>query len=65
MVLKYLTLGTTISDALNKQIDTVSAEYPACTNYLYLTYNGVHNDIPPGNNAVLSVLALLVQKYTY
>ena len=54
-----------MSDALNKQIDTVSAEYPACTNYLYLTYNGVHNDIPPGNNAVLSLLALLVQKYTY
>lgn len=28
-----------------KQIDTLSAEYPAQTNYLYLTYNGTHNDI--------------------
>ena len=28
-----------------KQIDTLAAEYPACTNYLYLTYNGTENDI--------------------
>lgn len=28
-----------------KQIDTLAAEYPAKTNYLYLTYNGVENDI--------------------
>ncbi len=28
-----------------KQIDTLAAEYPAETNYLYLTYNGTHNDI--------------------
>ena len=28
-----------------KQIDTVAAEYPAQTNYLYLTYNGTENDI--------------------
>ena len=28
-----------------KQIDTVAAEFPAFTNYLYLTYNGVENDI--------------------
>lgn len=28
-----------------KQIDTLAAEYPAMTNYLYLTYNGTHNDI--------------------
>lgn len=28
-----------------KQIDTLAAEYPAQTNYLYLTYNGDSNDI--------------------
>ncbi len=28
-----------------KQIDTLAAEYPAQTNYLYLTYNGSHNDV--------------------
>ena len=28
-----------------KQIDTLAAEYPAQTNYLYLTYSGVANDI--------------------
>ncbi len=28
-----------------KQIDTLAAEYPAKTNYLYLTYNGSENDI--------------------
>ena len=28
-----------------KQIDTLAAEYPAMTNYLYLTYKGVANDI--------------------
>lgn len=28
-----------------KQIDTLAAEYPAKTNYLYLTYNGNENDI--------------------
>ncbi|MCP4698712.1 MAG: ATP-grasp domain-containing protein, partial [Gammaproteobacteria bacterium] len=29
-----------------RQIDTLAAEYPARTNYLYLTYNGVEDDIP-------------------
>ena len=28
-----------------KQIDTVAAEFPAHTNYLYLTYNGTEHDI--------------------
>ena len=28
-----------------KQIDTLAAEFPAKTNYLYLTYNGTANDI--------------------
>jgi len=28
-----------------KQIDTLAAEYPARTNYLYLTYNGTQDDV--------------------
>ncbi len=28
-----------------KQIDTLAAEYPAQTNYLYLTYGGTYNDV--------------------
>ena len=28
-----------------KQIDTLAGEYPAFTNYLYLTYNGPENDV--------------------
>ena len=28
-----------------KQIDTVAAEWPAVTNYLYLTYNGNSHDV--------------------
>lgn len=29
------------------QIDTLAAEFPAKTNYLYITYNGSHNDVTP------------------
>ncbi|MBO7598497.1 MAG: carbamoyl-phosphate synthase (glutamine-hydrolyzing) large subunit [Bacteroidales bacterium] len=28
-----------------KQIDTLAGEYPAQTNYLYITYNGTENDV--------------------
>ncbi|MDP4205382.1 MAG: carbamoyl-phosphate synthase (glutamine-hydrolyzing) large subunit, partial [Bacteroidota bacterium] len=28
-----------------KQIDTLAGEYPALTNYLYMTYNGSENDV--------------------
>ena len=28
-----------------KQIDTLAADYPAATNYLYLTYGGNFNDV--------------------
>jgi len=31
-----------------KQIDTLAAEYPARTNYLYVTYNGREDDVPFG-----------------
>lgn len=33
-----------------KQIDTLAAEYPAQTNYLYLTYNGTKSDIEFAND---------------
>ena len=37
-----------------KQIDTLGAEYPARTNYLYLTYNGEEDDVGfSQNNAVM------------
>jgi carbamoyl-phosphate synthase large subunit len=38
-----------------KQIDTLAAEYPAQTNYLYITYNGTEHDIdfPRDNRSVV------------
>jgi len=36
-----------------KQIDTVAAEYPAFTNYLYLTYNGNSHDLGFPGGAVM------------
>jgi hypothetical protein len=38
-----------------KQIDTVAAEWPASTNYLYLTYNGSAHDLtfPGGHTMVI------------
>ena len=39
-----------------KQIDTLAAEYPAQTNYLYMTYNGTTHDIAyenDGNSVVV------------
>ena len=33
-----------------KQIDTLAAEFPALTNYLYLTYNGTKSDIEYEND---------------
>ncbi len=39
-----------------KQIDTLAAEYPAQTNYLYLTYHGSENDIPLGGKKQIVVL---------
>lgn len=34
-----------------KQIDTLAAEYPAKTNYLYMTYNGSEDDIAPAGSS--------------
>ena len=39
-----------------KQIDTLSAEYPASTNYLYVTYNASESDIEPDNQKSVIVL---------
>ncbi len=36
-----------------KQIDTLAAEYPAKTNYLYCTYSGVEDDVSSGGTAVM------------
>ncbi|OJD17100.1 protein pyrABCN [Emergomyces pasteurianus Ep9510] len=36
-----------------KQIDTVAAEFPAFTNYLYLTYNGSENDVNFNDQGVM------------
>jgi carbamoylphosphate synthase large subunit len=33
-----------------KQIDTLAAEFPAYTNYLYMTYNGTENDVVASSN---------------
>jgi carbamoyl-phosphate synthase large subunit len=33
-----------------KQIDTLAAEYPSETDYLYLTYHGIENDTSPDQN---------------
>jgi len=39
-----------------KQIDTLAAEYPAQTNYLYLTYNGSEDDMEFGDTDKVIVL---------
>ncbi|KAG2530656.1 hypothetical protein JM18_001304 [Phytophthora kernoviae] len=36
-----------------KQIDTLAAEFPAQTNYLYMTYGGSEDDIPPSEEAIV------------
>ncbi|CCE61983.1 hypothetical protein TPHA_0B03110 [Tetrapisispora phaffii CBS 4417] len=36
-----------------KQIDTVAAEFPAHTNYLYITYNASSNDVTFEDNGVM------------
>ena len=36
-----------------KQIDTTGGEFPAETNYLYLTYNGSSNDIQFNKDGII------------
>ncbi|RJR31700.1 carbamoyl-phosphate synthase (glutamine-hydrolyzing) large subunit [Candidatus Parcubacteria bacterium] len=38
-----------------KQIDTLAAEYPAKTNYLYMTYNGSENDLGPEKKSIITL----------
>jgi carbamoyl-phosphate synthase/aspartate carbamoyltransferase len=36
-----------------KQIDTLAAEFPAQTNYLYMTYGGSENDVPMSDEGIV------------
>ena len=36
-----------------KQIDTLAAEFPAQTNYLYMTYHGTHDDVEADKDGVI------------
>jgi len=36
-----------------KQIDTLAAEFPASTNYLYMTYHGDEDDVEPTRDGVI------------
>lgn len=38
-----------------KQIDTVAAEWPAFTNYLYLTYHGTEDDLAFSSQHVMVI----------
>lgn len=38
------------------QIDTLAGEFPAQTNYLYMTYNAFHNDIKPSGKKSVIIL---------
>ena len=38
------------------QIDTLAAEFPSDTNYLYMTYNGEHHDVGPLQNEGVVIL---------
>jgi carbamoyl-phosphate synthase (ammonia) len=40
-------------EPVTKQIDTLAAEYPAETNYLYMTYHGSEHDVEPANGGVM------------
>jgi carbamoyl-phosphate synthase large subunit len=39
-----------------KQIDTLAAEFPAKTNYLYVTYHGTENDVQPETEKAVAIL---------
>lgn len=36
-----------------KRIDTVAAEFPACTNYLYMTYNATTHDVDFSDHGIM------------
>ncbi|MBI5240255.1 MAG: carbamoyl-phosphate synthase (glutamine-hydrolyzing) large subunit [Elusimicrobia bacterium] len=39
-----------------KQIDTLAGEFPAQTNYFYLTYHGTSHDLPPAEEGQVLIL---------
>jgi len=43
-----------------KQIDTLAAEFPAQTNYLYMTYSGSEDDLGPDTDGVMVLVSVLV-----
>ncbi len=50
---------TRIADGIRprvRRMDTLAAEYPARTNYLYLTYHGEDDDVPPSDDRPILVL---------
>ena len=47
-----------------KQIDTVAAEWPATTNYLYLTYNGTEHDVDFPTGYIMVIGKFLQLPYT-
>ncbi|MEI6874200.1 MAG: carbamoyl-phosphate synthase (glutamine-hydrolyzing) large subunit [Spirochaetota bacterium] len=49
---RELRLGHGIKPAF-KRIDTLAAEYPAKTNYLYATYSGDSHDLEPGSGGIM------------
>lgn len=40
---------------VTKQIDTLAAEYPADTNYLYMTYHGIENDVEAQKGGIIVI----------
>lgn len=40
---------------VTKQIDTLAAEYPADTNYLYMTYHGIENDVEAQKGGIMVI----------
>lgn len=40
---------------VTKQIDTLAAEYPADTNYLYMTYHGTENDVEAQKGGIMVI----------
>ncbi|XP_003739459.1 CAD protein [Galendromus occidentalis] len=48
-----------------KQIDTVAAEYPASTNYLYLTYNAEEHDIPLAQTGIVDNTIMVIGSGAY
>ena len=51
---RKLRIGMGITPVV-KQIDTLAAEFPAQTNYLYMTYNGAESDVTFDDHGIMVV----------